>query len=147
MKNLLFSGEKRRFLLVHSHPGKSWDLLNPLSASVALILKPVNGFAQQIDWLVSIWGQQDWCYAVFAIHHDLTYEPMLCGFCNPSWLDMWTFWLLVTLLDSSWYHCYDIKRIILTHLQYYHKSCIQGFSLSQSISSTCSFELVSSMLL
>ena len=30
---------------------------NPLSASVALIWKPVNWFAVQINWLVSIWGQ------------------------------------------------------------------------------------------
>ena len=31
--------------------------LNPLSASVFFIKKPVIGFAQQINWLVSIWGQ------------------------------------------------------------------------------------------
>ena len=31
--------------------------LNPLSASVVFIKKPVIGFAQQINWLVSIWGQ------------------------------------------------------------------------------------------
>ena len=31
--------------------------LNPLNASVSLILKPVNWFALQINWLVSIWGQ------------------------------------------------------------------------------------------
>ena len=31
--------------------------VNPLSASVALIYKPVNWFAQQINWLVSIWGK------------------------------------------------------------------------------------------
>ena len=30
---------------------------NPLNANVALIQKPDNWFAQQIDWLVSIWGQ------------------------------------------------------------------------------------------
>ena len=29
----------------------------PLSASVALIWKPVNWFAVKINWLVSIWGQ------------------------------------------------------------------------------------------
>ena len=33
------------------------QMLNPLSASVALIWKPVNWFAVQINWLVSIWGQ------------------------------------------------------------------------------------------
>ena len=33
-------------------------LFNPLNASVALIQKPVNWFPQQINWLVSIWGQQ-----------------------------------------------------------------------------------------
>ena len=33
--------------------------LNPLSAIVAVIEKPVNWFAQQIDWLVSVW-RQDW---------------------------------------------------------------------------------------
>ena len=31
--------------------------LNPLSASVVFIKKPVIGSAQQINWLVSIWGQ------------------------------------------------------------------------------------------
>ena len=31
--------------------------INPLNASVALIYKPVNWFTQQINWLVSIWGQ------------------------------------------------------------------------------------------
>ena len=31
--------------------------LTPLSASATLIWKPVNWFAQQINWLVSIWGQ------------------------------------------------------------------------------------------
>ena len=30
---------------------------NPLIASVALIQKPVNWFAVQINWLVSIWEQ------------------------------------------------------------------------------------------
>ena len=30
--------------------------LNLLNAGVALIYKPVNWFAQQINWLVSIWG-------------------------------------------------------------------------------------------
>ena len=29
--------------------------VKPLNASVALILKPVNWFAMQINWLVSIW--------------------------------------------------------------------------------------------
>ena len=32
-------------------------LLNPLSASTALIKKPVNWFAHQINWLVSLWRQ------------------------------------------------------------------------------------------
>ena len=36
----------------------SWtSMFNPLIASVALIYKPVNLFAVQINWLVSIWGQ------------------------------------------------------------------------------------------
>ena len=38
------------FLTLHS--------INPLSVSVAVIYKPVNWFAQQINSLVSIWGQQ-----------------------------------------------------------------------------------------
>ena len=33
-----------------------WVVINQLSASVALIQKPVNWFALQINWLVSIWG-------------------------------------------------------------------------------------------
>ena len=33
------------------------SVVNPLSASVALIQKPVNWFVLQINWLVSIWGQ------------------------------------------------------------------------------------------
>ena len=36
---------------------KLLNLLNPLSTSVALTKKPINWFAQQITWLVSIWGQ------------------------------------------------------------------------------------------
>ena len=31
-------------------------ILHPVSASVALIYKQVNWFAEQINWLVSIWG-------------------------------------------------------------------------------------------
>ena len=39
-----------------------WNLqvfkhINELNANVALILKPVNWSAQQINWLVSIWEQ------------------------------------------------------------------------------------------
>ena len=33
-------------------------LFNRLNAIVALIQKPVNWFAVQMNWLVSIWGQQ-----------------------------------------------------------------------------------------
>ena len=36
---------------------KFFWLINPLSTSVALMEKPVNWFAQIINWLVSIWGQ------------------------------------------------------------------------------------------
>ena len=32
------------------------NLVNPLSANVALLQKPANWFAVQINWLVSIWG-------------------------------------------------------------------------------------------
>ena len=32
-------------------------VIDPLSGTVTLIKKPVNWCAQQIDWLVSIWGQ------------------------------------------------------------------------------------------
>ena len=35
----------------------SLPCVNPLNASVDLIQKPVNGFAVQINWLVSIWRQ------------------------------------------------------------------------------------------
>ena len=31
--------------------------VNPLNASIAPTQKPVNWFAVQINWLVSIWGQ------------------------------------------------------------------------------------------
>ena len=30
-------------------------------------------------------------------------------------------------MGSSWYHCYDIERLILTNLPYSHKVYIQGF--------------------
>ena len=33
------------------------QVFNPLSAIVALIQKPVNWFAVQVNWLVSTWGQ------------------------------------------------------------------------------------------
>ena len=35
---------------------KRYAFPNPLNASVALIQKPVNWLAEQINWLVSIWG-------------------------------------------------------------------------------------------
>ena len=35
----------------------NFEQINPLSASVTLVEKPVNWFAQQINWLVSVWGQ------------------------------------------------------------------------------------------
>ena len=34
--------------------------INPLSAIVALIYKSVNWYAVQINWLVSMSGQQHW---------------------------------------------------------------------------------------
>ena len=37
---------------------------------------------------------------------------------------------------------YDIKRILLTNLQYYQKICIHGFPLFCSSNSACSFELL-----
>ena len=33
------------------------EVFNLLNVSIALIKKPVNWFAVQINWLVSIWGQ------------------------------------------------------------------------------------------
>ena len=33
------------------------QICNPLSASVALIQNSVNSFEEQINWLISIWGQ------------------------------------------------------------------------------------------
>ena len=36
---------------------KKLNYINPLNASTAFILKPVNWFAVQINWLVSTWGQ------------------------------------------------------------------------------------------
>ena len=49
-------------ILTLTHLGSNHNLVtklfNPLNASVALIQKPVNWFAKQINWLVSIWGQQ-----------------------------------------------------------------------------------------
>ena len=57
--------------------------------------------------------------------------PLIWGNVNMTWPKV-----------SSWCHLLWIKRILLTNLHYYQKICIQGFTLSWSISSACSFELL-----
>ena len=42
-------------LFPHSHGGDK--IFNSLKAKFAIIWKPVNGFAEQITWLVFIWCQ------------------------------------------------------------------------------------------
>ena len=41
------------YVLFHAYQG----LINAVIATVALIQKPINWFALQINWLVSMWGQ------------------------------------------------------------------------------------------
>ena len=54
---------KKRYLQYHKSYGHQiWQgsglkAINLSNESVSLIYKPVNWFAQQINWLVSIWGQ------------------------------------------------------------------------------------------
>ena len=45
-------------------------LINPLSASVSLVQKLVNWFAQQINSLASIWGQHWHLMGYFVIENE-----------------------------------------------------------------------------
>ena len=58
----LYNGNLMRLMVkywIQGFPVEPNDL-NPINVSDALIYKPVNWFAMQINWLVSIWGQH-WC--------------------------------------------------------------------------------------
>ena len=48
--------------------------INPLSTSVALIEKPVNWFAQQINWLVPVWEQHWHLMGLNILRDDI--EPL-----------------------------------------------------------------------